>query len=186
MEPDWEKVVYDGSTQAECGTFRDIGGKQRESFRQSGKSKPPPGSKIRIADLSHPSGDMDLASEFPGLLRIILSTYTRTVSEDEYLELRQKIRVELWIGALQLAGIKQGKCFPTQEQWAIDQRALRMAFLGERPQEQWVTELDRLVQQEIELDNRYRALQWHAEEGYLGETTECSPEGYDFGGPGLL
>ncbi|PIO28350.1 hypothetical protein AB205_0116110 [Aquarana catesbeiana] len=61
-----------------------------------------------------------------------------------------------------------------------------MAFLGERPQEQWVTELDRLVQQEIELDNHYRTLQWHTEEGYLGETTECSPEGYDFGGPGLL
>ncbi|PIO34514.1 hypothetical protein AB205_0038780, partial [Aquarana catesbeiana] len=61
-----------------------------------------------------------------------------------------------------------------------------MAFLGERPQEQWVTELDRLVQQEIELDNHYRALQWHTEQGYLGETTECSPEGYDFGGPGLL
>ncbi|PIO09177.1 hypothetical protein AB205_0086250, partial [Aquarana catesbeiana] len=39
---------------------------------------------------------------------------------------------------------------------------------------------------EIELDNRYRALQWHAEQGYLGETTECSPEGYDFGGLGLL
>ena len=95
-------------------------------------------------------------------------------------------RLELWIGALQLAGIKQGKCFPTQEQRASDQRALRMAFLGEQPQEQWVTELDRLVQQEIELDNRYRALQWHAEQGYLGETTECSPEGYDFGGPGLL
>ncbi|PIO22687.1 hypothetical protein AB205_0119560, partial [Aquarana catesbeiana] len=61
-----------------------------------------------------------------------------------------------------------------------------MAFLGEQPQEQWVTELDRLVQQEIELDNLYQALRWHAEEGYLGETTECSPDGYDFGGPGLL
>ncbi|PIO16595.1 hypothetical protein AB205_0105900, partial [Aquarana catesbeiana] len=182
----WEEVVYDGSTQAECGTFRDIGGKQRESFLQSGKSKPPPGSKIRIADFSYPNGDMDLASEFPGLLWIILSTYTRTVSEDEYLELRQQIRVELWIGALQLAYIKQDKCFPTQEQRASDQRALRMAFLGERPQEQWVTELDRLVQQEIELDNRYQALQWQAEQRYLGETTKCSPEGYDFGGPGLL
>ncbi|PIO13065.1 hypothetical protein AB205_0181460, partial [Aquarana catesbeiana] len=129
---------------------------------------------------------MDLASEFPGLLRIIFSTYTRTVSEDEYLELRQQIRVAFWIGALQLAGIKQGKCFPTQEQRASDQRALRTAFLGERPQEQCVTELDRLVQQEIELDDLYQALQWHAEQGYLGETTEFSPEGYDFGGPGLL
>ena len=49
-----------------------------------------------------------------------------------------------------------------------------------------MTELDRLVQQEIELANRYQALQWHTEEEYLGETTECSPEGYDFGGPGLL
>ncbi|PIO30337.1 hypothetical protein AB205_0116800, partial [Aquarana catesbeiana] len=47
-------------------------------------------------------------------------------------------------------------------------------------------ELDRLVQQEIELDNHYRALQWHSEQGYLGEITECSPEGYYLGGPGLL
>ncbi|PIO16593.1 hypothetical protein AB205_0105900, partial [Aquarana catesbeiana] len=173
----WEEVVYDGSTQAECGTFRDIGGKQRESFLQSGKSKPPPGSKIRIADFSYPNGDMDLASEFPGLLWIILSTYTRTVSEDEYLELRQQIRVELWIGALQLAYIKQDKCFPTQEQRANrfvfgdegeptleDLREYREAMLGLAGVSELKPDLDHLLRKEQHLERAYRKLLEHVQQ----------------------
>ncbi|CAI9624250.1 unnamed protein product, partial [Staurois parvus] len=77
----------------------------------------------------------------------------------------------------------KGKCYQTPGEWARDQRKLWMPFLGERPQEQWVTELDRL---EIELHNRYQALHWHTEQKYLGVTTECSLERYDLGGPALL
>ncbi|XP_077305904.1 uncharacterized protein LOC143925163 [Lithobates pipiens] len=72
-------------------------------------SKPPPGSKGRIADVGCPNRDMDLTSELQGPLWRALSAIARTVSVDQYLEIRQQIQVKVWIGAFQVAGRHQGK-----------------------------------------------------------------------------
>ncbi|PIO14500.1 hypothetical protein AB205_0183090, partial [Aquarana catesbeiana] len=172
----WEEVVYDGSTQAECGTFRDIGGKQRESFLKSGTSKLPSGSKVQIAgEERYRYQPPWMRNSEGGCERCRYST------EDQY---RSR---SCWDGeALAREQRYQGKVLPSIEERYWSQYGLRVRFLGENPHKKQTAELSRLVWAEIKLDESYRALRWHVSQACPWIADDSPTEGLSYGGLGLL
>lgn len=63
---------------------------------------------------------------------------------------------------------------------------LHKPLLGEHPQDEWLSELEKLVQTEMKLDDGYQALQWYATQVCSWLKNRNNIEGYDYGSSGLI
>ncbi|XP_053561098.1 T-cell surface antigen CD2 [Bombina bombina] len=108
------------------------------------------------------------------------------VPEEMCLEWRALIRLEMWEDALENWYGCRGKVLPSPEQRFGDQVNLRLCLLRDQLTGEGIAELKCLVQREVELEDRYRALYWFADRRQSRAETHYSPEVVDFGGPGLL
>ncbi|KAM4796237.1 uncharacterized protein WCC33_001383 [Rhinophrynus dorsalis] len=93
---------------------------------------------------------------------------------------------QLWRDVIKVQQEYLRKVLPTSEEryWLL--LDLRMPFLGEQPREEWVSELEGLVQTEMVVDDGYRALRWYVTQLCSGLEEDEPTEGYDFGDPGLV
>ena len=127
-----------------------------------------------------------MEEEFGRRLREKQIQHRGPVSEQVLLGWFDSIRCKLWKEALAREQRHQGKVLPSNRERYWSQYGLRVLLLGEKLHKGQTAELSRLVWAEMQLDESYRALQWHVSQACPWIADDSPTECLSYGGLRLL